>query len=469
MVNKVRSYILKHNMLSKGDRVIVGVSGGADSICLLYVLLELASEYNLKLHVIHINHGIRGDEAALDQEFVRGLCQRHNIDFKYVKKDVPAIVREQGISEEEAGRNVRYEAFHDFAKEMGYNKIAVAHNKNDDAETFLFNLFRGSGITGLRGIPPTRESIIRPLLCLDRIEIEQYLEEHKVPYVIDSTNLEDDYSRNKIRNKILTYAKDEINTGVIEHITNSASMLAEIDTFIKKSVDKVFSEIVVKNKKGKEYSVNVETLDKYDIVIQKELARKIIHKLSKKLRDIDSSHIQSILGLKEKQVGKEVHLPYDIIAIKGYNDIILKRKLDKTPKNIKIEPVELKIPGRNFMVQSDRIIETKVKEYKRDMEIPKEGYTKWFDYDKINNIILLRTRQKGDFIKVDSRGSTKKINSLFIDEKIPREDRDSIPLIADGSQIIWVIGGRISEDYKINEDTKTILEIKIHGGKRNGK
>ena len=171
MLNKVRSYVSEHNMLSLGDRIVVGVSGGADSICLFDVLIKLSKEYDLSLFVVHVNHGIREEEASIDQGFVEEFCKKHNIAYSSVKKDVVSIAKKEGLSEEEAGRNVRYQAFKDFYIKNKCTKIAVAHNKNDNAETFLFNLFRGSGITGLTGIPPVRDSIIRPLLCLEREEI----------------------------------------------------------------------------------------------------------------------------------------------------------------------------------------------------------------------------------------------------------------------------------------------------------
>src|SRR5699024_2969941 len=232
MINKVGSYICENDMLKMGDRIVIGVSGGADSVCLFYVFLDLVKKYNLELFVVHVNHGIRGQEADKDEAFVKSLCKEHRVSFISVKKDVPKIAKLEGLSEEEAGRNVRYEAFYQCYLENACNKIAVAHNKNDNAETILFHLFRGSGIKGLSGIPPKRDSIIRPLLCVEREEIERYLEKKKIPYIIDRSNLEEDYTRNKIRHKVLSYAKDEINYGAVANITNSAAMLTEIQDFL---------------------------------------------------------------------------------------------------------------------------------------------------------------------------------------------------------------------------------------------
>ncbi len=465
MINKVRSFAAKHNMLTEGDRIVVGVSGGADSICLFHMLLELSIEYKLALFVVHVNHGIR-EEATYDEEYVEELCKNHNVSFTLVKKDVPALAKEKGIGEEEAGRNIRYEAFYKCYKENNARKIAVAHNKNDNAETFLFNLFRGSGITGLTGIPPTRDAIIRPLLCLEREEIEEYLEQDQISYLIDYTNLTDDYSRNKIRNNILTYAKSEINTKVIEHITSSVNMLREIDDFIKKSANITYDELVKEDIENKEICIGIEDFNKLDIVIKKELIRKIIKNLSMSLKDIDSSHIQGAINLTKRQVSKEIHLPYDIIVIKGYNDLIFRKitEVNNEYGNKLLKPIKLSIPCNIYIPEIGKSIDIKIIKNEKDKNFPTNIYTKWFDYDKISNTLILRPRQEGDFIQINNKGGTKKIKDLFIDEKIPKENRNKIPLIADGSHVVWVIGGRISEAYKINEKTKTIIEINIYGG-----
>ncbi len=469
MLNKVRSYVLQHNMLSLGDRIVVGVSGGADSVCLFDVLIKLSKEYNLSLFVVHVNHGIREEEASIDQDFVEELCKKHNITYSCVKEDVPSIAKKEGLSEEEAGRNARYKAFNNSYIENKCTKIAVAHNKNDNAETFLFNLFRGSGITGLTGIPPVRDSIIRPLLCLEREEIELYLSKNHISYRIDSTNLTQEYSRNKIRNKILAYGKKEINNGIIEHISNSARMLKEIEEFILNNMENAFEKIVYEGEE--KYSINTNEFNKLDIVIKKELVREVIKRLTNSLKDIDSTHIKMIIALSDKQVGKSIDLPYGIVAVKGYDNIVFRKSYKDKEKDQKgeFEPITLQVPGSISMPHSNKIIIAKLKKYQKGMGIPKEGYTKWFDYDKIDNAVLLRTRQEGDFIQINSQGSRKKLNSLFIDDKIPKENRDAVPLITDGSHVIWIIGGRISEKYKLTEDSKTILEISMHGGYNDGR
>ncbi len=471
MLKTIQTYIQEYNMISEGDRIVVGVSGGADSVCLFHVLLKLAERLRLQLYVVHVNHGIRGEEADEDEAFVKALCDRHHIAFTAVRADVPAAAATDGLSEEEAGRKIRYEAFYDCLKRNACNKIAIAHNRNDNAETVLFNLFRGSGIKGLTGIPPVREEIIRPLLCVGRNEIESYLKQNGIGYRTDRTNLTEDYSRNKIRHHIIDFAQEEINSGTVPHIANAARQLEEINRYLEKNVMAAYVKTVSFSKEQESYAIDIEKLKQEEVVIQKGILRTVIHRLAHFLKDIDLQHVETVLALTDKGVGKSANLPYGITAVRGYHDITLyagRRKRDDGLEHSGEEEAyiqEIQAPGDYYLPQIHTTLHVKLINYKKSMIIPQNGYTKWFDYDKIENTVLVRTRNKGDFIQIDSRGGRKKIKTLFIDEKIPREKREHLPLLADGAHIMWVIGGRMSEAYKISEATRLILEISLDGGK----
>ena len=222
---KVFAYIREHHMLQAGDRVVAGVSGGADSVCLLFLLLEWQKEVPTDIAVVHVDHGIRA-EAGEDARYVEQLCEERGIPFFLTRAEVRNRARMEKISEEEAGRRTRYEAFEKAAKEWGATKIAVAHNSNDRSETQLFHLFRGSGIRGLASILPVRDRIIRPLLCLERWEIEKFLQQRGIVYCKDATNEEDDYTRNRIRHHILPYAEENIVKGCVAHMNQTAELLA---------------------------------------------------------------------------------------------------------------------------------------------------------------------------------------------------------------------------------------------------
>ncbi len=470
MLKTVQTYMQEHNMISEGDRIVIGVSGGADSVCLFHVLLQLAPKFNLSLFVVHVNHGIRGEEADADEAYVKNLCTTNGIPFIAVKVDVPRIASLEGLSEEEAGRKVRYEAFYDCCNKNKCNKIAIAHNRNDNAETILFHLFRGSGIKGLTGIRATRDHIIRPLLCVSRKEIESYLKKNHINFCTDRTNLTEDYSRNKIRHRIISFAQEEINSKSIEHIVNAAEQLEEINQYLEKNVKMSYEKIVIYSLQQESYEIEIEKLKYEDLVIQKGIIRMVFNQLAHQLKDVDALHVGLVLGLLDKEVGKSLNLPYGILAVRNYYTIIM--RANKQQKDVletdKIVEQVITVPGDYYLSQINQTLHVILIKYKKSMIIPENGCTKWFDYDKIKNTVLIRARNEGDFIQIDSKGSRKKIKSLFIDDKIPREKRDLLPLLADGEHIMWVIGGRMSEAYKVSEDTQVILEISLNGGKNDG-
>ncbi|CRZ35350.1 tRNA(Ile)-lysidine synthase [Herbinix hemicellulosilytica] len=475
MTEKVFEFINTNNLIEKKDRILIGVSGGADSVCLMHLLAEVYKDTDIKLFVVHVHHGIRDVEADKDEAFVKGLCDKLKIPFFAYHYDVKAIAAMEGLSEEETGRKVRYEAFFDAAKKNNCNKVAVAHNKNDNAETILLNLFRGSGIKGLTGIKPLSTmvtefgciTVIRPLLPVTRKEIEGYLAERNISYRTDSTNLENIYTRNKIRNIIMDYAAKEINNNVIEHITGAGANLYEAYNFIEKNINDRFCAIVKEKQGIYEYDVNI--LSKEDIIIQKGIIRKILEQVAGNLKDIEAGHVNDILALGSKQVGKKLNLPYGMIAQKKYG-IISIGKSSNLVSNRHIEKPEeedIKIPGRTYLESYDIYIETEIIEDKKNKTFPKNSCMKWFDYDKIENTLKLRTRKTGDYLQINSQGGTKKLKDYFIDLKVPKEERDQVLLVADGSHILWILGygGRISEKYKITDQTKTILSMKIKNAK----
>jgi len=465
---KVLSFISDNNLIEDGDRIVVGVSGGADSVSLLHLLHRLSREIKILLVAVHINHGIRGEEADLDEVFVRNLCNGWGIEFCSFSYDVKKIAYDENLSEEEAGRKVRYQAFYDVCKKYGCNKIAVAHNKNDNAETFLFNLFRGSGIKGLAGMQPKRPAaddghieIIRPLLCVERKEIETYLCQEGISFRTDSSNLTEDYTRNKIRNRILSYAVEEINQQTIKNIHEASLKLSEAWDYIEHNTALCYKKIVEYD--NEIYRIPVDLLLKEAVIIQKGVIRHIIENISGHAKDLESKHIEAVLALCARQVGKVVQLPYGILAEREYDHLTIRHKNVQNRENSPIEPIVAKIPGQTRIEGRNIFLVTELFEYKKGMQIPKNSCIKWFDYDKIKNAVEIRSRQEGDYLCINSSGGLKKLKDYFIDAKIPRKKRDELILIADGSHIMWIpeAGSRISEYYKVDENTKNILLMKL--------
>jgi len=457
MIEKVRAYIKEQNMLSDGDKVVVGVSGGADSMCLLSCLMELRKDYGLELFVVHVNHGIRGEEARADAEYVKAFCEENELSVRIIEADIKGLAQKEGLSEEEAGRKVRYEEFEKECKIHGCGKIAIAHNENDNAETVLFHLFRGSGIRGISGIKPTRGMIIRPLLTCLRSEIEAYLEEKSIPFRTDATNLTEDYSRNKIRRRVLPYVKEEINAKAVEHITSLASEMTQIDAFLNHYVKEQYGHIVTKIENG--YSISLNEFGLLDQIIKQRLIQKVLEDLAGGLKNIERKHILDIISLENKQVGKQIMLPYHIFVKRGYTtfDVCILNKMEETCA----DEMLCEIPGSIYIESLGMRLALSIENYKKTMRIPQNGYTKWFDYDKIRNAIVVRTRRTGDFLQINQSGGRKSLKSVMIDKKIPKEQRDKLCLLTAGDHVLWMIGDRGTEGFFVSDETKRILVARL--------
>lgn len=457
MMKKIVDFVKDNKIIEHSDSVVLGVSGGADSMCMMYALNSLRGNMKLKLHVVHINHGIRGEEADRDALYVKEECDKLGLPFLLEKTDVPEIVRQTGKSEEEAGREVRYKIFYKVAENVGANKIAVAHNLNDNSETILFNLFRGTGIKGLTGIPLQRDIIVRPLLCCTRKEIEDYLSKNNITYITDSTNTMTEYSRNKLRLDVLPYIKENINEKAEYNIVNAADNLREIYDFILKETDRAYDKYV------KDDVLLSDCVCLHNAVLS-ELIRRVIFEKTGKLKDITRVHIDTVRKLFDLSVSKRAELPYNLVAERTYKGILIKKRTNLSDKSSQFAQKTL---IENKHIYSDQIINI----VKEDKDFGKDRikellYTKWFDYDKIEKLVL-RTRNQGDYIVIDDCGRKKKLKEFFINEKISREERDNILLLADGNSIVWIVGYRISAYYKVTDKTKNIIKITYDKEKKN--
>ena len=483
---KVFAYIKEHRMLQPGDRVVAGVSGGADSVCLLFLLLEWQKESPLEIAVVHVDHGIR-KEAEEDARYVEKLCGEYGIPYFLTRADVRARARREKCSEEEAGRRTRYEAFEQAAEEWKATKIAVAHNSNDRSETQLFHLFRGSGIRGLASILPVRDRIIRPLLCLERGEIEEYLNRRGIPYCRDATNEEDDYTRNRIRHHILPYAEQHIATGCVEHMNQTAELLAETEEYLEQQTQKA-AEQCIRAMNGPDDEKERATTDRIGVVyvdvkrflelhpvIRKRLLYEEVKKLSPGQKDITYRHILELLTLFTQDGNRTICLPFGIRGRREYGEVVLsvdnaERKISRKLPSMAEQILDLALPAG----QAGRIaLEEGTLEYsvcdladalEKNQEVPTNQYTKWFDYDKIKKCPVIRTRQTGDYLTIaDGRGGVihKSLKSYLVDQKIPCTERDRLPILAEEDHVLWAVGYRISEYYKVTENTKRILEVQF--------
>ena len=462
MFEKILEYINEHQMLQEGDTVVAGVSGGADSVCLLFVLLKIRETIPFRLTAVHMNHKIR-EEAGEDAAFVEALCGTWNCPYRYMEADVEAYALGHHMSCEEAGRFLRYQAFAQVLEEEGAEdgKVAVAHNKNDHAETVLFHLLRGSGLAGMTGIHPVRGRVIRPLLCVTRPEIEAFLEENQLAYCIDKTNSEDTYTRNKIRHHMLAYAEQEVCSQAVSHIYDTSVIVREALAYVDCHTQMAMERCGVASEKDMIF--DVAAFEKEEPLIQKQLLLMAMERLSENRKDISAVHIRLLLGLFTRQGNASVDLPCGLRAYREYGRV---RLAGRERERAESAPGVLRIPGvtrwggYRFVCQ--------LLPYEKSQIIPQKTYTKWFDYDKISKYLVLRTRQSGDYLMTRGDGGRKSLKAYMIGEKIPQAERDRIPVLADGEHIVWVVGHRISGHYKTDRQTKTVLQIRVTGGSTDG-
>lgn len=454
---KVREYIHKYQMIENGDRIIAGVSGGADSVCLFFMLLKLQKEIGFSFAAVHVNHGLRGAAADADERFVKELCEKYEVPLVISRVDLESIAKKRKQSLEEAGRDVRRETFARVMHEYSGNRIALAHHQNDNAETMLWNLARGTGLHGLGGIRPVNGRWIRPILCLDRREIERYLKEEDQAYCTDLTNLDTIYTRNKLRHQVIPILETEVNSAAVRHMNETMEQMCELREFVGQETGKAFIQCVDADASG--YRILEKEWQKLPGLLQKEVIYSCLEQLSGSGKDLGRVHVEAVAELFDKQTGRQRDLPGGIRAARGYNEVVLAKNNCKT--DIVLE-TKVRIPGITVVPEMNLEITARIleKENGKVIQIPQKKYTKWFDYDIIK-CLYIRTRKNGDSIVIDKSGHRQKLKSWFVNEKIPANERAQIPLLADGRQIVWIIGHRMSSAYQVSGQTKRILQIEV--------
>ena len=475
-------------MIEEGDVVAAGVSGGADSVCLLFVLCALRKRLGFQVKVCHVNHGLRGEEADADERYVEELCGTLDVPCRIFHKDVELIARKRKQSSEEAGRTARTEAFEEMCAQEGCTKIATAHHREDNAETVLLNAARGSGLKGLCGIRPVRGKWIRPLLSFTREQIESYLREQGISWCEDRTNQEDCYTRNRVRHYILPALEEQVNAGAARHLDELSRQAREVWDYLEYGVDRAYERCVrmeeaavepdaesgtekdIRRGSARECDMEIceEELGREMPAVQNQLLKRCISQAAGSERDVGAVHVQAVRELFGRQTGRSICLPDGVRAERTYQGVRIWRGDKKEPEEetiLKI-PGETKIPGTGVVVtctfpeDADRA---------GAEQIPQKSYTKWIDYDIIKVRLSVRTRRMGDYFVTGADGGRKKLKEYFINEKIPGKYRDKMLLVADGSHIVWIPGRRMSAAYQVRNETRQILEIKITEEKRDGR
>lgn len=452
---KVLSTINKYELIKKGDKIVVGLSGGPDSVCLLHILSRMKDEWDLEIYAAHLNHQIRGIEAQKDAFYISKLCEDMGITFFIKSINVPEYCEKNGVSIEEGARQLRYEMFSEIKDKTKANKIAIGHNLNDQAETILMRIMRGTGLQGLKGIDYIRDGvIIRPILDIERKDIEEYCKHYKLNPRIDQSNLESIYTRNKIRLDLIPYMKDNFNSNVIESIVRMGNSLRSDNEYLENEALIKFKDISKINSDSVELKINSYT--NLHSAIKVRVLRNAIKQILGDTNFIDQRHIDDIIELEdESKIDKVINLPRGIFVYRKKDSIII------TNKEIVIEELEFcyNIPSNGFIKirEIGVVIETQVMSIDKYKRSKSDKSCKWFDFNKIEGGIVARNRRTGDKIKLS--GGSKKIKDLFIDIKIPKEDRSKVPIIADSKGILSVGNIRSSENYKIDSQTKEVLKV----------
>jgi len=468
---KVLQTVKKFDMLSFNDRILIGISGGPDSVTLLNILLSFKKRYNLSFFIAHLDHMLRGKESDEDVNFVKNLAQELGLPCEIKSCNLAKITRKEHLTLEEAARKYRYKFFLETARKFKTNKIALGHNADDQVETVLMRFLRGSGLEGLMGIPPVRGKIIRPLIECSRTEIEEYCKENKIEYRVDSSNKEVVYFRNKIRLELLPLLSKSYNKNIKDIMLRLRSIISEVSAYLNQETELFFKE-VVRRESPEMVIIDLKKFTSLPLALKRRIIRKSIEVVKGNLYSISFRHSNEILKLTEYQLGeKEIYLPDNLMAKKIYNKIMIyKKRISKNQTEEMPTPWEydILIPGKTeikslgIKVEIKILDSTDIKSFLYFTRKKSKGkFLEFIDYNKVKLPLKLRNRRSGDRFYPLKMEGLKKIKDFFIDNKIPKGYRDLIPILVDSEdQIIWVMGMRLDDRVKINSDTKKVLRVK---------
>lgn len=468
-------------MLDGGQLVVVAVSGGPDSIALLRIMETLSESYGLSLIMAHLNHCMRGEESDRDEDFVRKVAETRGINLVCGTVDIPALRSSKGGCMEEIARQERYRFLREVLDRKGADRVALGHHRDDQVETLIMNLLRGSGLLGLKGMSPVREGIfIRPLLTCSKGEILAYLSSEKMEYRLDSTNSQQDVQRNKIRNQLIPHLKTSYNPSLDECISRTADVLRLDEDYLEGHVRTILSQWRIKEIEG-EIRINLKDLLTLHEAVQNRILREMTRQLSPEGMGASYKHISSIKNsLFLRRSAGPLYLPYGVKVRREYDTIVLSRALndkavvdsdsdieelrrDRIRENEEpyfLYPVE--IPGSTHVDEAGMTVSFKIVDsVYGDLPLKQNGPVVYMDFDAIAPPVVLRSRLPGDRISSLGLGGTKKIKSLLIDEKVPRNRRWRIPLLVDADSVLWIPEMSLSEKVKITKGTRNYLKVEI--------
>jgi tRNA(Ile)-lysidine synthase len=461
LFDRVKRTIDRYRLLEKGDRLIVGVSGGVDSMVLLHLLNACRETFDLSLIVAHVNHGFRPEESEREAELVEKESDRFRLPFEYGKFNAREFQKMGGLSPQDAARRIRFHFFYDLLRKHYAQKIALGHNADDQVETVLLRLVRGSGLRGLKGILPIRErKVIRPLLEVWREEIHSFALEKKIPFLSDSSNLKNDYLRNRIRLSLIPFIEREYQPNFKETLLRTSTILREEDDYLERGTEEAYQKII--HKAGDTLSFKWSEYQSLHRAIQWRVIRKLVERIhdgAGVIEDGGGADVLKVLqNLHPSSPSFLLELPHGFWIEKRYDVVLLGKKEVKPSSPFE---VDLLCPGHTFIeeIEKEVVIEETDRDQFRDYSGPPN--TALMDYENLRFPLKMRNFRPGDrFCPLGVKG-TQKLKEFFIDHKVPKFERPSIPLLISEERIAWVVGYRIDERVKITEKTKRVLKVKV--------
>lgn len=452
---KIERFCRDNALLERGDRVLVCLSGGADSACLLRVLLSLKERLSLTLYAAHMNHMLRGADADADETFCRRLCAAHGVELFVRRMDVKKIARDSAQGVEAAARQVRYGFFSELRERYVLDKIATAHNQNDNAETSLMYFLRGSGIDGIKGIRVKRaDGVIRPLLCAARAEIETYLERLSQEYVTDATNQSTDYTRNRLRNRLLPQLAAEYNPNLVETLADNASLLALDAQYLNECAGELEARLVTEEQDGG-YAVDVEGYCAAARALRLRVLRRVIANLGVTPAYVAVMRCDALFGAGMQ--GKTVSITDALSARREYGTV----RFYRAKETASSFSYSLLVGEKQYVREADTWFFSRLltkEQFAAEADFGQKNCV-YFDYNSLSGQIYIRSRKNGDTFAPFGMKGKKKLKDYFVDEKVPARLRGRVPLMDCEGEILWVCGYRRSALYPVSERTETILKI----------
>jgi len=458
---KVKLTIDRFGMLKPGEKVLVAVSGGPDSVCLLSVLHALSAELGVSFHIAHLDHMFRGRESADESLFVARLAEKLGTPVTIEQFDVPAFCRERGMSSQAGAREVRYGFLHRVAKTVGASRIATGHTAEDQAETYLMRLLRGAGVTGLSAIPPVRENIIRPLIEVTREDVLEYLQSGGIEYVSDMSNTKPVYTRNRIRIEVLPVLK-RFNPRIVETLATTAALLRDENEAAEACLSSIAAGVIVQEENN--VALNREEFNALPQAYKRRMIRKAVDLACAGSGGLSSVQVSDVINfMAAAQTGRTMCMPYGLIMEREYEKFVIRFEAAAEGYSF-----TLKASGVTLIPELGMEVEAGVfDDIPAEMNVKNYRWQALFDYDKIGPLLTMRNRRSGDwFCPVGMGGKRKKLQDYFVDEKISRHKRDNVPILLSGNDILWVVGLRTDNRFLPEKGTKRVLVVQVRREQR---